>query len=467
MFGLVGYGLFAALRGAALTGSLKSNWNLGSCSHGTEILGVNFRNIHTNAGSVRSAGRGSEGTRAIRPVCVERKPGRESHSILRLLDLKTGGPDRVLSERLLRRHALVIVIDDQTTGRTILAQLIRSIDDTLEVVSFGDSREALAFVRVRTPDLILTDYKMPYLDGTAFTREVRKIPACADVPLVMVTIIEDKRVRYEALDAGATDFLNRPIDQYECRARCRNLLTLRSQQQIIRNRAKWLEDQVALATNEIQSRERETLLRLAKAGEYRDEGTGNHVLRIAKYSRAIACTLGLPPGRCEEIELASPMHDIGKIGVPDAILLKVGPLTPEELALMQIHTVIGYEILRDSPSRHIQLGAVIALNHHEKFDGTGYPSRLKGDAIPLSARIVAIADVYDALTTARPYKQPWPQEEVMEHIQEQSGQHFDPECVEAFVASMERIEGIQSALRDADGESMSEANLPLPSGTTG
>lgn len=360
----------------------------------------------------------------------------------------------------------MVVVDDQTTARTILAQLIRSIDGTLEVVSFGDPREALSFVRVRTPDLILTDYKMPGLDGVAFTREVRKIPACADVPLVVVTIVEDKSVRYQALDAGATDFLNRPIDQYECRARCRNLLTLRSQQQIIRNRARWLEDQVALATQEIQSRERETLLRLAKAGEYRDEGTGNHVLRIAKYSRAIATTLGLPPGRCEEIELAAPMHDIGKIGVPDAILLKTGTLTTEESAIMQAHTLIGYEILKNSPSSHIQLGAVIALNHHEKFDGTGYPNHLSGDAIPLSARIVAIADVFDALTNARPYKNPWPQEEAVKHILDQSGRHFDPECVEAFLASMENIDGIQSALRDENGKPVSTSGWPLSPSTT-
>ena len=398
---------------------------------------------------------------------VEHEPGHQSQTMSDLPAPEFGGPSSVLSERLLRRHSLVVVIDDQTTGRTILAQLIRSIDDALEVVSFGDPREALTFVRVRTPDLILTDYKMPYLDGIAFTREVRKIPACADVPLVVVTIVDDKRVRYETLDAGATDFLNRPIDQYECRARCRNLLTLRSQQQIIRNRAKWLEDQVALATQEIQSRERETLLRLAKAGEYRDEGTGNHVLRIAKYSREIACTLGLPQGRCEEIELASPMHDIGKIGVPDAILLKDGPLTPEEAIVMHTHTLIGYEILKNSASRHIQLGAVIALNHHEKFDGTGYPSRLKGGVIPLSARIVAIADVYDALTTARPYKKPWPQDEVMQYMQEQSGRHFDPECLDAFMASMKQIEGIQSALRDKGGKFPSIVDVPLPSGATG
>ncbi len=352
------------------------------------------------------------------------------------------------AEHPIKRGSLVVVVDDQTTGRTILAQLIRSIEPSLEVVSFGDAREALDFIGERTPDLILTDYQMPDLNGVAFTREVRRLPACRDVPLVVVTIVEDRRIRYEALDAGATDFLNRPIDQYECRARCRNLLTLRRQQQIIRHRASWLEEQVALATQEIQHRERETLLRLAKAGEYRDEGTGNHVLRIAKYSAVIARALGLSPGRCEEIELAAPMHDIGKIGIPDHILLKVGPLTPEECALMRTHTLIGYEILKGSPSRHIQLGAIVALHHHEKYDGTGYPNQVKGTDIPLAARIVAVADVFDALTNARPYKTPWSQERAMRQIASESGQHFDPACVAALEAGLPQIAEIWATLQD-------------------
>lgn len=355
------------------------------------------------------------------------------------------------AERPKKRGTLVVVVDDQATGRTILAQLIHSIDPSLEVASFGDAREALTFIQGRTPDLILTDYQMPDLDGIAFTREVRRIPDCRDVPLVVVTIVEDRRVRYEALDAGATDFLNRPIDQYECRARCRNLLTLRRQQQIIRHRAQWLEEQVALATQEIQSRERETLLRLAKAGEYRDEGTGNHVLRIAKYSRLIASTLGLSSALCEEIELAAPMHDIGKIGIPDHILRKVGPLTTEECTIMRTHTQIGYEILKGSPSRHIQLGAIIALHHHEKFDGSGYPNGLKDKDIPLSARIVAVADVFDALTTARPYKTPWTQEDAMRQIARDAGRHFDPACVAAFEASLGHIAEIWADLQDTNG----------------
>ena len=286
------------------------------------------------------------------------------------------------------------------------------------------------------------------MDGVQFIREIRAISSCRDLPVVVVTVVEDKKIRYQALDAGATDFLTRPIDQYECKVRCKNLLTLRHQQKIISNRTKWLEEQVALGTYEIQAREHETLLRLAKAGEYRDEGTGNHVLRIAHYSRLLAEALQLSERICEDIELAAPMHDIGKVGIPDRILLKEGPLDEREMEIMKEHPVIGYEILKDSPSRYITLGAEIALSHHEKYDGTGYPNGLKGEDIPLAGRIVAVADVYDALTTRRPYKDAWPIEDAVAYIRNASGTHMDPEVVEAFLDNLDKVTEIQSKLSD-------------------
>jgi len=342
----------------------------------------------------------------------------------------------------------VVIVDDQSTGRRILEQVIRGVDEDLEVRTFSDPFKALSWIRSQPTDLIVTDYKMPAMDGIALIRHVRSIPACSDIPIIVVTVVEDVRIRYAALDAGATDFLSRPIDQYECRARCRNLLTLRKQQLIIRNRAKWLEDQVAIATREVQARERETLLRLGKAGEYRDQQTGNHVLRIARYSRLIAEALGLPRSVCEDIELAAPMHDIGKIGIPDAILLKDAPLNEREFEVMKTHTRIGYEILKDSPSRRILLGAAIALNHHERYDGLGYPQGLQGDTTPLPARIVAVCDVYDALTSARPYKGPWPASEAINYIRKRSGSQFDPACVEAFLGRLQEVAETQQTLSD-------------------
>jgi two-component system response regulator RpfG len=290
---------------------------------------------------------------------------------------------------------------------------------------------------------------MPGMDGVAFTRAMRAIPDCADVPLVVVTVVEDRNIRYEALDAGATDFLNRPIDQHECQARCRNLLTLRCQQKIISNRAHWLEQQVQVATEAIQARERETLLRLAKAGEYRDEGTGNHVLRIGRYSRLIAEALSLGAQQCHDIELAASMHDIGKVGIPDGILLKSGRLTEDEFRVVQQHARIGYEILKDSPSYYLQLGATIALAHHERYDGSGYPGGIAGADIPLAARIVAVVDVFDALTSSRPYKRPWSVSAAVQYIRDRSGSHFDPDCVTAFLANLDAIRTVRQQLHDA------------------
>jgi two-component system response regulator RpfG len=351
-------------------------------------------------------------------------------------------------ERAGRPVAMVMIVDDQFTGRKILEELVYSIDRGLLAESFADPRDALARAAERTPDLILTDYKMPEMDGVEFTRQIRAIPGCQDVPLVVVTVVEERRIRYEALEAGATDFLTRPIDHHECRARCRNLLTLRRQQQIIKDRARWLEQQVAVATSKIQVREQETLLRLAKAGEYRDDTTGNHILRMAKYSRLVASELGLSEGDCDEIELAAPMHDIGKIGIPDNILLKRGRLTDSEFRVMQTHTLNGYEMLRDSPSRYLQQGAVIALCHHERYDGTGYPHGLRGEAIPLPARIVAVADVFDALVSERPYKTAWRLADAFDYLREQDGRHFDPACVQAFLRREDAVREIHGALAD-------------------
>ena len=213
-------------------------------------------------------------------------------------------------------------------------------------------------------------------------------------------------------------------------------------------RAKELEHLVEQATLNVRIREQETLMRLAKAGEYRDEETGNHVVRMARYSRLIAEALGLPETECQMIEMAAPMHDIGKIGVSDMILLKPGKHTKEEFEVMKRHTVIGYEILKDSPSEFLQLGAIIALGHHEKYDGSGYPGGLSGNDIPQQARIVAIADVFDALTTVRPYKKAWAVQDSFDYILSEKGKHFCPDCVDAFFSNQSKVLEVYTNLRD-------------------
>ena len=344
-----------------------------------------------------------------------------------------------------RGGARVMIVDDRGTARSLLEGLARTLEPDVIVQSYADPFEALAQMQLATPDLIITDYRMPGMDGIEFTRRIRAERRLTDVPVVIVTVVEDRQIRYQALENGATDFLTRPIDPQECRARCLNLLALRRSQKVIADRAMWLEEQVMQATREVRTRERETLMKLAKAGEYRDQETGNHIVRMAKYARLIAEELKLSAMECDEIEAAAPMHDIGKIGIPDVILLKPGRHTPDEQQIMRRHPQLGHEILAGSPSRYLQMGAIIALGHHEKFDGTGYPQGLAGEEIPLPARIVAVADVFDALTSDRPYKRAWSFQDALQFIRSESGRHFDPACVRAFER---RIDAVAAIVRE-------------------
>jgi two-component system response regulator RpfG len=349
---------------------------------------------------------------------------------------------------ILRRQRRVLIVDDESTGRTILAKIIQQAEEDVLVETFDNPLQALEWLDHNHPDLIITDYRMPDINGVELIKLIRERPACHDIPIMMITVVSEKSVRYDALEAGATAFLTRPIDQIECRTSCRNLLKLHEQQSIIQDRADWLARQVEVATQQIVSREHETLLRLAKAGEYRDEVTGNHVVRMAKYSREIGAALGLSEKECDEIEYAAPMHDIGKIGIQDKILLKPGKFDKDEWTQMQEHTRIGHAILSNSQSRYIQTGSIIALNHHERFDGSGYPNGISGKDIPLVARIVAVADVYDALISPRPYKRAWTTDDAEDYLHKHAGSQFDPICVEAFFERLETITQIHKTFSD-------------------
>lgn len=347
-----------------------------------------------------------------------------------------------------RHNRTVVIVDDESTGRLILGKIIQQVADDITIVDFENPMAALAWLDENQADLIVTDYKMPEMNGVSFIHALRERADCEHIPIMMITVVSEKEIRYEALEAGATAFLIRPIDQVECRTSCRNLLKLHEQHLIIQNRADWLAQQVNVATEQIVLREQETILRLAKAGEYRDEETGNHVIRMAKYAREIAEEIGLTQIECDDIEYAAPMHDIGKIGIPDGVLLKPGKLNPQEWEIMQSHTTIGYEILSNSQSKYMQMGAVIALYHHERFDGKGYPNGLRGNDIPLIARIVTVADIYDALVSVRPYKDAWPVQEAIDYLKAQAGTQLDPQCVTAFCQRIPKIMQIQLEYAD-------------------
>jgi two-component system response regulator RpfG len=327
----------------------------------------------------------------------------------------------------------VLILDDQATSRTILSQVVSGIGPGIKVQEETMPSAALAWAAAHPADLVLADYLMPGMNGVEFISRLRQLPGYEYVPVIMITIKQDTQTRYAALDAGVTDFLTKPVDMHECKARCRNLLTLRQQQLILEDKSRLLEVMVSEATAEIRSREKETLMRLARAGEYRDTDTAKHLLRMSRYSGVLAEAIGLSEEDAELIELAAPLHDLGKIGIPDSILRKSGALTDAEIEVMRQHPKIGHDILQDSPSKYLRLGGEIALAHHERYDGSGYPLGIAGEAIPLSARIVAIADVFDALTSVRPYKAAWSIEEAMQYLSKESGQHFDPVLVTAML----------------------------------
>lgn len=358
----------------------------------------------------------------------------------------------------------IIIIDDNKVNLTLLKVLARQLPDA-QAIEFIDPRQALDWCLQADgqpePDLIVVDYMMPEMDGLSFIRALRADPRRADVPVLMITANHELNLRYEALDSGASDFLTKPVDRVEFLARARNMLALRRGQKALSDRAAWLADEVRKATAEIVQREHDTIFRLSRAAEYRDPETGAHVMRMAHYSKLIARNLGQTPEQQDLLFQAAPMHDIGKVGTPDHILLKPGRLTEAEMKVMREHATIGHEILRDSPSPFLQLAAEIAHSHHEKFDGTGYPQGLVGEAIPLAGRIVAIADVFDALTTTRPYKQAWPVEDALRYLHEHRGRHFCPRCLDAFLHDWPAVLAVRERYQD-DPDDIAVRRMPPP-----
>jgi two-component system, response regulator RpfG len=356
----------------------------------------------------------------------------------------------VVSELALARaqRNTVLIVDDLFSSRLLLAEIVRQIDGKLNLELFDTPSRALEYARNNRVDMVLTDYKLPEFDGVQLVRHLRDLPHCVDVPIVVITVVDDRRVRYEALEAGATDFLIKPLDEHETRARCANLLELRRHKIVLSDQARVLQYQVDKSVAEIHERELETLSKLAKAGEFRDRTTGNHLMRMARYSSLIGVNIGLSPDTVHVLEFAAPMHDIGKIGIPDSVLLKRGPLNAEEDSVMKTHPRMGYDILKGSPSKYLSMGAIIALGHHEKYDGSGYPNGLHGEDIPIVARVVAVADVFDALVSERPYKHAWSIEEGFAYLEGQKGKHFDPRCVEAFISADDKVREIQQQFGD-------------------
>jgi putative two-component system response regulator len=349
----------------------------------------------------------------------------------------------------------ILVVDDEERNLRLIEALLAPLGHSIHFASDGPT--ALQRASEERPDLVLLDVTMPGMDGFEVARQLKSRPATSMVPIVMVTALKEVSDRVKALEAGADDFLNKPVDKTELRARVKSLLKVKAYNDHMVHYQKELEDEVARrlqqlrkALDKVKAGSLETIYRLSVAAEYKDEDTGAHIKRMSNYSAAVARMMRLKDITVEAILYAAPMHDIGKIGISDKILLKPGKLDAAEWAVMREHTVIGAKILEGSDSGFIRLGEVIALTHHEKWDGSGYPRRLRGHRIPLAGRIVAIADVFDALTSRRPYKEPFPLEKAYAILREGRGTHFDPEVVDAFFSAEAEILSIKEKFGDED-----------------
>ncbi|WP_137131974.1 HD domain-containing phosphohydrolase [Rhizobium sp. FY34] len=342
----------------------------------------------------------------------------------------------------------ILVVDDNKTNLTLLKKLVSSVDGCTPI-AFSSPEQVLHAMPDLEFDIGVIDFQMPVYNGIDLLLEIRRFEKYRDKPFVVVTADGDTGTRMTALNAGAIDFLTKPINPLEFQARIRNLVALTDARNQLADRAEWLHREVNKVVEELREREQEIIYRLTLAASYKDPETALHTLRVGAYSEAIAKAYGLDAKTCTDIRIAAPMHDIGKVGIPDAVLLKRGIYDDEEREQMQGHTSIGCHILGQSRSSLLQLAAEIAGAHHERWDGQGYPMRISGEAIPLAGRIVAIADSFDALTTARPYKEAWTVDRAIQHIRDRAGTQFDPACIDAFVHALPQIREIMALRSDA------------------
>ncbi|MFJ9449119.1 MULTISPECIES: HD domain-containing phosphohydrolase [unclassified Herbaspirillum] len=343
----------------------------------------------------------------------------------------------------------VLIVDDDRINLALFSHLLEDIPDTT-IFGASDPAHALDWCREHETDLLLLDYMMPDMNGFAFLEQFRLLSGQDHVPVIMISTDAKTTVRHAALELSANDFLTKPVNKVELRSRVCNMLNLRKSQLRQSGLARSLECKVQEADEKMQQNEQATAGRLATAAQYRDPETGAHLLRMAGYARLAAANLGLSVEEQNDIHDAAPLHDIGKIGIPDHILLKPGRLDDAEMQIMRTHPLIGAQILKDGNSKLMRNASVIALTHHEKFDGSGYPHGLKGKDIPLYGRLVAVADVFDALTSSRPYKAAWSIERATGWLRQNAGSHFDPDCVEALLRDMGQIHAILNAHKDED-----------------
>lgn len=329
------------------------------------------------------------------------------------------------------RHAKILIVDDNPDNLALIEGMLEA-EGYSHVYSTQDPREVCKLYQEERFDLILLDINMPYMSGLEVMDELNRIIDGDYLPVLVLTAQTDNETRHRALERGAKDFLTKPFEYWEALHRIYNLLETRIYFNRQRLRADYLDAEVRQRTEEVRSLQLEIIRRLGRAAEFKDNETGMHVIRMSKSCQVLALAAGLSEEHAEMLLYASPMHDIGKIGIPDRILLKPGQLDEDEWKIMKQHAEMGCEIIGEHTSDLLRMACTIAHSHHERWDGSGYPRGLKGEEIPIDGRITAICDVFDALTSVRPYKKAWPAKDALAYINEQAGKHFDPTLVAAF-----------------------------------
>ena len=322
---------------------------------------------------------------------------------------------------------LILAVDDEASNLQLLRQILQ---DHYRLLFAKDGARALELANKERPDLVLLDVMMPGMSGYEVCAALKANPLTAPIPVVFVTALSDTADELEGFEAGAVDYITKPVSPPVVRARVRTHLSL-------------------VRLEELKASRLAIVQRLGLAAEYKDNETGLHVIRMSHFSQILGLAAGMSEQEADDLLHAAPMHDVGKIGIPDRILQKAGPLDADEWKVMQSHAAIGAEIIGEHGDGMLALAREIALTHHEKYDGSGYPAGLAGDAIPLTGRIVAIADVFDALTSIRPYKRAWTEAEAIDHMVQQKGKHFDPALIDLFVAQLPAIRAVRERWAEA------------------
>lgn len=332
----------------------------------------------------------------------------------------------------------ILIIDDEPANLKLLNKIIES-QGYENLVLIQDPREVLECYKEQATDLILLDINMPYMDGYEVIKQLKELNDPLMPPIIVLTAQHGQEYLLRALNEGARDFVTKPFDRVELLARVRNLMEAHLAHRMIHDQKSVLDELVRQRTKELHKAQLEVVNRLGMAAEYRDEDTGSHIVRMSHICFLLAQGVGWNQSDAELILNASPMHDVGKIGIPDGIMLKPAKLDADEWTIMKTHATIGGKLLKDETSPLMKMACEIALTHHEKWNGSGYPMGLSGDAIPQSGRIAALADVFDALTSERPYKKAWTIEAAVDLIKNESGQHFDPALVDVFLIKLPQI----------------------------